>query len=165
MFTDGSDLKAAASTTGPLEGLDQVALAQTCVGFRDVRMTPLLAGLMAGAAVNGGRLLRPHVTRGTKTQELGRPLDDPAADHLRAMMIASATDGFAKNARIPGVEVGGKVGSGTDPGDDGWFVGFAARDGRPVVAIAVLLEKAGTGGGAEAARIGGQVMKSVIAGR
>lgn len=162
MFLDGSRLEAAASTTGPLESIDRIALAQTCVGQRDVRMTPLLGGLMAGAAVNGGRLLRPYVTRGEETRELGRPLDGPAADGLRAMMVASVADGDAKNARIPGVEVGGKAGGGTEPDESAWFIGFASRDGKPVVAVAVLLQDAGAGGGAEAARVGGQVMRSIV---
>ncbi len=36
------------------------------------------------------------------------------------------------------------------------------KDGKPVSAVAVFLEKAGSGGSAEAARIAGQIMRAVV---
>ena len=47
----------------------------------------------------------------------------------------------------------------------GWFIGFAMKDDKPIVAVAVLLANAGSGGSGEAARIGGLVMKAVITDR
>jgi peptidoglycan glycosyltransferase len=37
------------------------------------------------------------------------------------------------------------------------------KDGKPICAVAVFLEEAGKGGSGEAARISGEIMKSIIA--
>jgi peptidoglycan glycosyltransferase len=81
------------------------------------------------------------------------------------MMINVVERGTGKNARIPGVQVGGKTGTaenGENTNDHGWFIGFAIKGGKPVAAVAVFLENYGKNGSAEATRIGGNVMKTII---
>ena len=73
--------------------------------------------------------------------------------------------GTAKKAQIPGYDVGGKTGTaenGEAADEHGWFIGWTMKDGQPIAAVAVVLENAGRGGSAEAARIGGQIMQAVI---
>lgn len=156
---------------------DGPLLAQSCIGQNEVRMTPLQGAMIAAAvAHNSGLQMRPYLVdtvQGSdrslvdKAEEkvLRRPISPEVAAALREMMNGVVANGTGINAQIPGFEVGGKTGTaetGDDP-DHGWFIGYARKDGRPLVAVAVLLQNAGPGGSAEAARIAGQVMRAAIA--
>jgi peptidoglycan glycosyltransferase len=165
------------SLTGPNGQPDKPVLAQSCIGQSNVKMTPLQGALIAAAVANNGVQMRPYVVdkelgadrttvNYTATQhQLNQPINGDVAGNLQQMMISVVQNGTGKNARISGYDVGGKTGTaenGEEANDHGWFIGFAMRDGQPVAAAAVFLENAGHGGSAEAARIAGEIMKSVI---
>lgn len=173
----------AASRTGSMENpdgsVDPAALAQSSIGQRDVRMTPLQGALIAATVANDGSQMRPYLVsqilgadRTTnyytaEPDELRQPVSDQVAADLREMMESVVQNGTGRNARISGYTVGGKTGTaqaGPDTPPHGWFIGFALdEDGNPVSAVCVLLEEAGDGGSAEAARIAGQIMRAAIA--
>ncbi|MEU5551645.1 MULTISPECIES: penicillin-binding protein 2 [unclassified Micromonospora] len=175
----------AASRTGdmlnPDGGADPAALAQSSIGQRDVRMSPLEGALIAAAVANQGSQMRPYLVRQllgpdrttvydpAQPRELRRPVSREVAADLRDMMVSVVENGTARSAQINGYTVGGKTGtaqSAPDRPDHGWFIGFAIdSNGEPVSAVCVLLEEAGSGGSAEAARISGQIMRAVIADR
>src|SRR5690606_3846210 len=78
-----------------------------------------------------------------------RPLSSAISGQLREMMNAVVNNGTGTNARIDGFEVGGKTGTAQngDAPDHGWFIGYArTTSGQPVVAVAVLIQNAGSGG-------------------
>ncbi|MEV6811463.1 penicillin-binding protein 2 [Micromonospora sp. NPDC051296] len=176
-------LSVAASRTGSMEnpdgGADPAALAQSSIGQRDVRMTPLEGAMIAASVANNGSQMRPYLVRQllapdrttvydtAKPRELRRPISSQVAADLRDMMVSVVENGTGRNARINGYTVGGKTGtaqSAPDRPDHGWFIGFALdSDGNPVSAVCVVLEEAGSGGSAEAARIAGQIMRAAIA--
>jgi penicillin-binding protein A len=182
---DDNTMNVAASHTGSIEGpdgsLDRPALAQSCIGQREVRWTPLQAAMVAASIANNGTMMRPYFVDTIQDASLapiwrvspapldgdkGHPLDGTVAGQLRQMMDAVVANGTGTNARIDGYEVGGKTGTAQngDAPDHGWFIGYArTKSGQPVVAVAVLLQNAGTGGSAEATAIAGQVMKAAIA--
>jgi penicillin-binding protein A len=157
---------------------DRALLAQSCFGQNEVQMTPLQGALVAAAIANDGVQMRPYVIDTLQApgltpfdraerKELRRPVSGQVAAQLREMMNSVVERGTGTGARIDGVEVGGKTGTaenGNAP-DHGWFIGYARQNGQPVVAVAVLLQNAGSGGSAEAAEIAGQVMKAAIAAR
>jgi peptidoglycan glycosyltransferase len=170
-----------ASRTGPMTAgkdnlVDPPAVAQSSIGQREVKMSPLQGAMIAATVANGGHEMRPYVVDRlqnadlsnadrTESKELRRPISGEVAASLQDMMfsVVTANDGTGKNARISGLQVGGKTGTaedGEEAQDQGWFIGFALKDGKPIVSVAVFLENAGKGGSAEAARIGGQVMKA-----
>jgi peptidoglycan glycosyltransferase len=179
---DGGGLPVAASRTGEMQRQDgqedPAVVAQSAIGQRDVRMTPLQGAMIAATVANGGRQMKPYLVQQllgpdrrpietASPEQLRRPIDDRVAGDLREMMISVVERGTGDNAKIRGMEVGGKTGTaqaGENDKDHGWFIGFAIKDGQPVSAVGVLLQNAGSGGSAEAARIGGRVMRAAIEG-
>ncbi|MEV4385283.1 penicillin-binding transpeptidase domain-containing protein [Micromonospora sp. NPDC049580] len=175
-------LRTAASRTGdmlnPDGSTDPAALAQSSIGQNNVRMTPLQGAMIAGSVANGGSQMRPYLVRQllapdrttsyytAKPRELRQPVSGQVASDLRDMMVSVVQKGTGQKAAISGYTVGGKTGtaqSAPDRPDHGWFIGFALdKNGNPVSAVCVVLEQAGSGGSAEAARIGGQIMKAAI---
>ncbi|MET8362286.1 penicillin-binding transpeptidase domain-containing protein [Micromonospora sp. NPDC005194] len=175
-------LRTAASRTGdmlnPDGSTDPAALAQSSIGQNNVRMTPLQGAMIAGSVANGGSQMRPYLVRQllapdrttsyytAKPRELRQPVSGQVASDLRDMMVSVVQKGTGQKAAISGYTVGGKTGtaqSAPDRPDHGWFIGFALdKNGNPVSAVCVVLEQAGSGGSAEAARIGGQIMRAAI---
>ncbi|GAB4056540.1 peptidoglycan D,D-transpeptidase FtsI family protein [Catellatospora paridis] len=176
-------LRVSESVLGPLTtssgGDDKPNIAISSIGLNEVRVTPLQNAMVAAAIANDcsqmrpylvERLVGPDLTTGlyaAAPKELRRSCSASEAAQLREMMVSVVENGTGKKAQINGYVVGGKTGTGTadeeaNAGSDGWFIGFAMKDGRPVAAVAVILDDAGKGGSGEAARIAGLVMQGVI---
>ncbi|GGK35028.1 penicillin-binding protein A [Pilimelia terevasa] len=178
---DDGGIPTAPSQTGDMRNPngsdDTAAVAQSSIGQRDVRMTPLAGAMVAAAIANDGRQMRPYVVRqllgpdrgslyNASPDTLREPVGAAVAASLRQMMVSVVRSGTGRNAQISGYEVGGKTGTAQngDAPDHGWFVGFV-RDsgGTPISAVAVVLENAGSGGSGEATQIAGEIMRAVIA--
>ncbi|MFF5295042.1 peptidoglycan D,D-transpeptidase FtsI family protein [Paractinoplanes globisporus] len=177
-------LPVAASRTGaianPDGSVDKGALAQSSIGQRDVRMTPVQGALMAATVANGGKQMRPYLVQkllgpdrrtiySADPATLRTPISESVASDLKGMMISVVENGTGKKAKISGFDVGGKTGTaqnavGADP--HGWFIGFAFNSkGEPVSAVCVMLENVPGGhASAEAARIAGLIMKAAAGG-
>ena len=89
-------------------------------------------------------------------------MSQTTADEVRTMMIAVVRNGTGTAARIPGVTVAGKTGTGTHTGapPDAWFVCFAPAE-HPRLVVAVIVEDAGYGG-AVAAPIARAIMADAL---
>ncbi|MGW3786331.1 peptidoglycan D,D-transpeptidase FtsI family protein [Micromonospora chokoriensis] len=175
-------LPTAASRTGDMQNpdgtTDPAALAQSSIGQNNVRMTPLEGAMIAGSIANGGKQMRPYLVRQllapdrttsyytANGRELRQPVSSQVATDLRDMMVSVVQKGTGRKAAFSGYTVGGKTGtaqSAPDRPDHGWFIGFAMdKNGNPVSAVCVMLEQAGPGGSAEAARIAGQIMRAAV---
>ncbi|UQX88631.1 penicillin-binding protein 2 [Jatrophihabitans telluris] len=180
-------VRVAGSTIGPV--VDKAALAQTSIGQRDVRITPLQAAMISAAVANQGTLLTPYLVAEEQgpnlatlskatPQILSQPLSPSQADQLTTMMesVVQSAQGTGQAAQIPGITVAGKTGT-ADNGPqkaDGtyinpphaWFSGFAPA-ARPRIAVAVFLENGGvagneTTGGLAAAPVAKQVMQAYL---
>jgi len=160
--------------------LDAAQTALSGFGQSDVRATPLQMAMVSAAVANGGVVMNPRmvdqvVGPDLKMQqtfdntEFGRSLDENLNQQLRDMMVANVSEGIATNARIDGVEVGGKTGTAQNGEDDPfslWFTGFAPAD-DPQVAVAVVVENGGGqgqsgSGNSIAAPIAKKVMEAVL---
>ncbi len=178
-FEDNSleiPMKVAPSQTGPMS--DPPAVAQSAIGQRDVRETPLQNALVAAAVANGGREMKPYLIQEIQgpdfatlqtahEEEWRQPISSGTASALRDMMVSVVENGTGTAARLDGYDVGGKTGTaehGETTGEHGWFMGFAAKNGDPQVAIAVFLEGYGPDGSHEATRIAGDVMCAAMDG-
>jgi peptidoglycan glycosyltransferase len=154
---------------------DIPALAQSSIGQRDVRMTPLEGAMIAGAVANGGTQMKPYLVSDvlgpdlsslgkTSAEKYGQPMTGPVAGQLDQMMQSVVTAGTGKAAAISGVTVGGKTGT-AENGDGGedtvWFIGYAIDKGKPVAAVAVVLDHAG-GSSSIPSGIAGKVLQAAV---
>jgi penicillin-binding protein A len=145
-------------------------------GQSDVRATPLQMAMVSAAVANGGVLLKPELVEsitaadlseieGFQPEVFSNPISPETSATLVQLMVNNVANGAASNARISGVNVGGKTG--TSENGEGepytlWFTGFAPAE-DPQVAVAVVIEDGGrSSGNAEAAPIARRVMEAVL---
>jgi penicillin-binding protein A len=138
----------------------QAALADTAFGQGQLLTTPLGMALVAAGIANGGEIMRPYLVHevvdagGSRVQRADqnvwrRPVTAETAAIVRDTMVNAVVNGYASQAAIDGLQVGGKTGTAetgtTDP--HAWFIGFAG-DPEPSHAVAVVLEYGGSGASA-----------------
>jgi peptidoglycan glycosyltransferase len=136
---------------------DPPALAQTGIGERDVRATPLLMALIAAAVANDGIAMAPFVVdsvvapdgeilESTDPQILHRLVPRQAAMDLTEMMLAVVESGTGGAAAVAGIDVAAKTGTAEGSGGPhAWIVAFGPAD-DPTIAVAVVVEGGGSGG-------------------
>ena len=147
--------------------------AQTAIGQRDVRLTPLAAANMAVTIANGGAVREPRVVSRVRFQNGAHVLEFP--EHVRGRAFSRATalrlqdwmrlaveQGTGRELAGARWQLAGKSGTAQVPlpggwGENEWFVGFGPAD-RPAVAAAVLVRKSRADGGHLATRLFGEVM-------
>ncbi|GAA2052716.1 peptidoglycan D,D-transpeptidase FtsI family protein [Leifsonia soli] len=125
-------------------------------GQKDDRATPLQMAMVSAAIANGGTLMTPNLVDSIRSpdlqtlesfqpKEFSRPLSRQNADTIKQMMVDGVDHGVAGNARIGGVQVGGKTGTAQNGDNDPyslWFTGFAPAN-DPEFAVAVVVENGG----------------------
>jgi peptidoglycan glycosyltransferase len=136
---------------------DPPALAQTGIGERDVRATPLLMAVMAAAIANDGVAMVPYVVEAVVAPDgveiesavprvFRRMFSGRVAGELVDMMVDVVARGTGRPAALPEVAVAGKTGTAEGGGGPhAWFIGFAPA-GDPTIAVAVVVESGGSGG-------------------
>ncbi len=141
---------------------DQAGLAQTALGQRDVRATPLQMALVAAAVANDGVVMTPYlvdevinadgaVVSVREPAEWRRAMSPATAQLLTGLMERVVTSGTGRRAAVPNVRVAGKTGTAEVPDSPphAWFIGFAPIDPEPgqrQIAFAVLVEFGGLAG-------------------
>lgn len=141
-------------------GMDDAQTALTGIGQFEVTATPLQMAMVSSALANDGILESPHMV--SKVVDAGgdtltsyedessrRIVSSSTAEQLRSAMVTVVDRGTGTNARIDGVEVGGKTGTAQHGVDNSqtpyaWFTSYAkdASTGEEV-AVAVLVEDSG----------------------
>ncbi|MBU1864917.1 MAG: hypothetical protein KKE89_00775 [Actinobacteria bacterium] len=136
---------------------DPGALAQTGIGERDLRVTPLQMAVIVAGIGNGGVMMKPYVVEVVSTGDgstidatgaarWGRVVSPEIASELASMMADVVADGTGRAARRDDVIVAGKTGTAEGGGGPhAWFIGFAPAD-DPTIAIAVVVQGGGSGG-------------------
>lgn len=155
-------------------GLDE--LAWSGIGQGRVLVTPLHMAMIAGGIANDGVMMEPRLlsavtsSQGNPRVLLGaraykRACTPEIAAVIKEYMIACVQSGTGTRAQISGYTVAGKTGS-AEISDDktvnthAWFVGFI-DDAKHPLAIAVVVEKGGSGGSI-AAPIAQRVLEKAI---
>ncbi|MBF7082336.1 cell division protein FtsI [Desulfallas sp. Bu1-1] len=156
----------------PAGKMDDPAVASTAIGQGEILISPLQAALLACAVANDGVIMKPYLVAGYYSPEGGgrkykpevwlRAMDPAVAGVLKEAMIAVVREGTGRSAALPGVTVAGKTGSAENPHGEphAWFVAFAPAE-APRVAVAVLVENAGSGG-ANAAPIAREIIRRAL---
>ncbi len=173
------DLDVAQSVIPDDLGDDLPAVAQTALGQRDVRTTPLHMALVAAGVANGGTIMVPRlvdevldadgeVVGKREPVEWRRATSPATAAVLTELMERAVASGTGRRAAVPGVRVAGKTGTAEVPErpPHAWFAGFAPVGAAPQdrqIAVAVLVESGGevgetATGGIVAAPIAGAVI-------
>ncbi len=146
---------AAAGGSFPLPA-DSAELAAAAIGQGRILASPVhMAGVAAAVAAGAWR---PARLAAVAERSPGVPLERSAMSSLAAMMRTTVATGTGSNAAVSGVLVHGKTGSAEfgpteDPTTHAWFIGYWDD-----LAIAVLVERGGSGGAAAA-----PIARSVIA--
>jgi penicillin-binding protein A len=181
-FNEPSPYELPAATSSIPTNQDVPATAQSAIGQRDVRVSPLQMASVAATIANGGRRMAPFVARRVVSdkgsvvkrfegEDLGQAIPERVAGDLEDMMLRVVESGTGTSAQIPGRQVAGKTGTaqhaeGKDP--HAWFIGFTSAGDR-AVAVAVVVEEGGDvgseiTGGRTAAPIAKAVMEAYLGG-
>lgn len=149
-------------------------LARDAIGQGKVTVTPMHMAMITSAIANDGDMMQPRLVKAVENsrgriirsfnpKRYAHVIDKPIADEIADMMVSVVNDGTGKSARISGVDVAGKTGTAQAGGqqeDHAWFISFAPAD-NPSIAVAVIVENAGTGG-IQAAPIARKVMEQAL---
>lgn len=140
-------------------------LGATAIGQGKLLTTPLNMALVASAIANDGLMMKPIIVKDVISPEgksiksnnphiIGKVCEAEEARVIKDMMIEVVKSGTGTNAAIKNTVVAGKTGTAqNDTGEEhAWFIGFAPAE-NPKIAVAVILENAGTTGGKSAAPI------------
>ncbi len=150
-------------------------IAQSGIGQSSILASPMEMALVASTVANKGVMMKPKlvsevVTYDNKSvkviqnQEQGRVTSEDIANTVKDYMKEVVISGTGKSAAVSGIQECGKTGTADHDNNDSephsWFIGFAPYD-NPQVALAVIVEEGGTGGGA-AAKIASGVFQKAL---
>jgi penicillin-binding protein A len=165
-----------AATSSIPRNQDVPSTAQSAIGQRDVRVSPLQMASVAATIANGGRRMAPYVVgevvsdkggvvKRFEGEDLGQAIPGQVAGDLKDMMTGVVERGTGESAQIPGLQVAGKTGTAQHaPGraPHAWFIGFTEQGGR-AIAVAVVVEEGGDlGSEATGGRVAAPVAKRVM---
>src|SRR5674536_73404 len=122
--------------------------------------------LAAAAVAQRGEIMSPYLIETVK-DSMGEVLYQGTGKHwlsattpefsgiIKDGMVGAVRFGTATAAAVPGYQVAGKTGSAQNPHGQthAWFIGFAPAD-QPRLAVAVIMENAGSGGSVAAPAAG-----------
>lgn len=133
-------------------------LAQTGIGQGPLLVTPLRMAMLAASIANRGVMMKPFIVEKITSPEGSlikqftpevwlSPSTAEISGSVADMMENVVDEGTGTAAYIKGARVAGKTGTAENPHGlpHAWFIGFAPAD-KPEVAIAVIVENAGSGG-------------------
>lgn len=128
-------------------------------GQGDTEATPLHMAMVCAAIANDGVMMEPYVVKSAEAgghtlykkenKIFARAISASAAQRVGSMMEKCVENGTGTGAQISGIRVAGKTGTAEvgEGADHAWFVAYAPAE-NPKIALAIVLENAGTTGSA-----------------
>lgn len=133
---------------------------ETSIGQGKTLVTPFHMALVTSAIANDGVLMKPyvidHVTDNAgnlvkqyEPEEYGMLLSENDAAILQEYMREVVERGTATKLKNDSYEVAGKTGSAefssSSDATHSWFVGYAHQEGKPDIAVSIIVENSGIG--------------------
>lgn len=142
------------------EGDSAADVMETSIGQGKTLVTPFHMALITCAVANDGMLMKPYVidhienanhevVEQYKPEEYKQLIPADQAEVMQEFMKTVVQEGTARKLKEQSYEAAGKTGSaeystGSDSSHS-WFVGYAHKEGKEDIAVAVLVEQAGSG--------------------
>ena len=156
-------------------------LASAAIGY-SVAATPIQMAAVFGAVANGGVWTQPHLVKALVTEDETHPvteivrrrvIDAETARIMRLLLADTVSRGTGQAAAVAGFDVGGKTGTSSKLGFDGYdeelniasFVGMAPIDDPEVVVMVVIDSPARAEfrtGGSAAAPVFAEIMEVAL---
>ncbi|MBQ7033297.1 MAG: penicillin-binding protein 2 [Clostridia bacterium] len=139
--------------------ISDTQLAAVGYGQGDTLTTPLHMAMITAAIANDGQMMAPYVVSRAardgkllyekKSSVLRRAVSATTAQTVGDFMVECVESGTGTGAAISGMEVAAKTGTAEveNKADHAWFVAYAPAN-NPEIALAIVLENAGTTGSA-----------------
>ncbi len=135
-------------------------LANLAIGQGELLTTPLQIAQFAMILANRGMYHRPHLVDHLYNYQSKKTIYFPTRTHyvtevssevfdvVREGMHQVVNGGTGWLGKVPGIDMAGKTGTAQNPHGDphAWFMAFAPYE-HPEIAVAVIIENAGSGGG------------------
>lgn len=174
-FDEKIELELSAETPkfGYDKKMSKTELASAAIGQGKILTTPLHMAVVCATVANKGVVMKPYIvekavasngitTYNGKSEIISRAIAPSTAALVTEYMKSVVESGTGTGAKLSNVSVAGKTGTaetGDGLNDHSWFIGFAPAD-NPTIAVAVVLEHGGYGGGASAAPIAREIIKT-----
>lgn len=126
---------------------------------QSIAVTPMQLVTAVSAAINGGKLMQPHILKQVLTEDgavvseiaptvVRRVVSEETSQKVRSILESVVAEGSGKNAQIPGYRVGGKTGTAQKYVDGqvssgnliASFIGFAPAD-NPKYLCLILVDE------------------------
>ncbi len=157
------------------EEFDKAELASVSIGQGKLQVSPFNMALVACAVANDGVIMKPYMVKeafydngesiyNASTDTLSRAIDRESALMLTEYMKSCVAAGTGTAARVSGISVAGKTGTAENEKagkTHAWFIGFAPAD-NPQIAICVMKEYSGSGGGSVCAPVAGKIISYAL---
>lgn len=133
---------------------------ETAIGQGETLVTPLHMALVVSAIANDGVLMKPYLIDHTENyegktvkeyspSEYGTLLKKEEAETMQNFMQTVVQEGTGRKLKGQSYTAAGKTGSAeysdADDSSHAWFVGYAHREDKTDIALAVVVEGAGAG--------------------
>lgn len=160
-----------------LKSYEKGNIAQSAIGQASLLATPMEMALVSSTIANDGIMMKPYIVKEVVNnkgitidkkdpESLGEIISKDVATIIKDLMEAVVSEGTGGNAAVEGIRVCGKTGT-ADHKEGGygylphsWFMGFAPYE-DPQIAIAVIVEEGGQGGGI-ASQIASQIIRTAL---
>lgn len=142
------------------EGAGTSAIMETAIGQGKTLVTPYHMALITSAIANDGVLMKPYIIDHTtdndgklveqyKPEIYGTLMTEAEAVVLQEYMRAVVEEGTATKLLNDSYTAFGKTGSAefstSTNSTHSWFVGYASQEGKPSIAVAIIVEDSGVG--------------------
>jgi peptidoglycan glycosyltransferase len=151
----------------PYDTMGKNDMAAVAIGQGEILFTPFHMAMITAGIANNGKIMKPILVKSVVSSEekkikdvrsntMYKIMDVETANVIKDMMHEAVENGTGVNAKIEGISVAGKTGTAENHlseknkgKEHAWFIGFAPVE-DPKIAVAVLVENGGSGGGVSA---------------